>query len=301
MGSQRAATCRQAPNAEKTLIRNIVTTPIAYYGGKLSIVRHLLPMVPEHQVYTENFAGGLTLLFAKEPVKNETINDKNDVVVNFYLVLKNDFQKLNKLIDQSLCSRSMNRYGNDLIRSRDRGENVNKIELAWAFWYTTNFNYARKLGATYSYSQYKSTPTPDTLQNKKREFTEQLVRRIEHCYIENEDYLKVLRSRNVHDAFHYLDPPYFFGKAGLADHGHYRKAFTIDNYVQMLEWCASECKGKFLLSNYNSEVLEQFILKYGWFKREITHRLSAPRKSGTAKVELLVSNYDTPCGTLKLF
>lgn len=37
-------------------------------------------------------------------------------------------------------------------------------------------------------------------------------------------------------------------------------------------------------------------------RRERSHiRLSAPRKSGKAKIEILVSNYSTACGTLKLF
>lgn len=277
-----------------------VKTPIVYYGGKTSILPHLLEMVPVHEVYTETFFGGGTLFFAKKPVKSETINDKNDIVINFYKVLKSNFKKLNRLIDQSLLSRSMNRYGNELIRARSRGKKVDPIELAWAFWYTSNFNYSRKLGATYSYSNHKGTCTPDTIQNKKKEFTQLLVNRIEHAYIENVDALTILKSRNVVDAFHYLDPPYFH-ENGVADHGSYKNSFTEAEYAGLMEWCANECKGKFLLSNYNSQILDHYTKVHGWYKKEITHRIKAPRKSGPAKVEVMVSNYKSACGTIELF
>jgi DNA adenine methylase len=64
-----------------------VKTPIVYYGGKTSIVNHLLDMVPVHEVYTETFFGGGTLFWAKDPVKNETINDRLDIVINFYVAV----------------------------------------------------------------------------------------------------------------------------------------------------------------------------------------------------------------------
>ncbi|MEG1485585.1 MAG: DNA adenine methylase [Bacteroidales bacterium] len=43
-------------------------TPISYYGGKQTLLKHILPLIPEHSLYTEAFAGGYAVLFAKEPV-----------------------------------------------------------------------------------------------------------------------------------------------------------------------------------------------------------------------------------------
>lgn len=63
-------------------------TPINYYGGKISLLAHIMPLIPEHEVYTEIFFGGGTVFFAKNKVKNETINDKSELVVNFYEQLK---------------------------------------------------------------------------------------------------------------------------------------------------------------------------------------------------------------------
>ena len=59
-------------------------TPITYYGGKQTMLKHILPLIPKHEIYTEPFCGGAAVLFAKDPVKAEIINDINQNLTNFY-------------------------------------------------------------------------------------------------------------------------------------------------------------------------------------------------------------------------
>lgn len=33
-------------------------TPITYYGGKQTMLKHILPLIPAHKLYTEAFCGG---------------------------------------------------------------------------------------------------------------------------------------------------------------------------------------------------------------------------------------------------
>ena len=33
-------------------------TPITYYGGKQTMLKHILPLIPSHTLYTEPFWGG---------------------------------------------------------------------------------------------------------------------------------------------------------------------------------------------------------------------------------------------------
>lgn len=275
-----------------------VKTPIVYYGGKTSILNYLLERVPIHEVYTETFFGGGTLFWAKDPSKNETINDRLDLVVNFYRVLRGKYPKLKKLINSTLISRTQHTEATRLIRSHKKGEKIDSVALAWAFWMCTNFSHMNKIGGGYKYSNHCSVSVPMTLQNRKAQFTDLLVSRIENAYIENDDALKILRSRNVPNAFHYLDPPYC-----NADMGHYH-GYTWDEYRDLLQWAAFECKGRFMLSNYNSELLDDFIKVYGWTKKEIVHRTKFARKSGSGKaekVEVIVTNYNSVCNTLNLF
>jgi hypothetical protein len=87
-----------------------------------------------------------------------------------------------------------------------------------------------------------------------------------------------------------------------ADQGHYR-GYTQLEYEALLNWCATECKGKFLLSNYNSEILNDFIQANGWNKKEITIRLQAANTKYKLKekTEVLVWNYNELQGQIKMF
>lgn len=37
-------------------------TPISYYGGKQTLLKHILPLIPSHKLYTEAFCGGAAVL-----------------------------------------------------------------------------------------------------------------------------------------------------------------------------------------------------------------------------------------------
>ena len=46
-------------------------TPISYYGGKQTLLKHILPLIPDHKLYTEAFCGGCAVLFAKASAECE--------------------------------------------------------------------------------------------------------------------------------------------------------------------------------------------------------------------------------------
>ena len=40
-------------------------TPISYYGGKQAMLKTILPLIPEHQIYCEPFFCGGAVFWAK--------------------------------------------------------------------------------------------------------------------------------------------------------------------------------------------------------------------------------------------
>lgn len=275
-------------------------TPISYYGGKQALLSHLLPLVPNHDLYTESYFGGGALFFAKRKSKVETINDRLDIVVNFYEQIQKNFPALKSLISRSLVSRTQHRRAQMIIRRR---KDFPDVYVAWAFWMVTNFSFTNKIGGGIKYSNKQNACITEQMRNKKARFTEWLVNRIEEANIENTDALHVIRRANEKNAFHYIDPPYF-----NADMGHYNSGmvgakdkWTEAKFVELLDLC-EQLKGKFILSNYRSEVLDHYIEKNGWYKKEITKRLAAPMVKVKDKTEVIVLNY-TPTDLLptKLF
>src|SRR6185369_3300901 len=79
--------------------------PLTYFGGKQQLAKHILPLIPKHNLYCEPFFGGGAIYFAKSPSLIEVINDSNGDLINFYKVVKNNCKKLEKEIKATLHSR----------------------------------------------------------------------------------------------------------------------------------------------------------------------------------------------------
>ncbi|MBA7475641.1 hypothetical protein ES707_11013 [subsurface metagenome] len=248
----------------------------------------ILPLIPAHKIYVEPFFGGGSIFFAKGPSFLEVINDLNDNVINFYQVLKTDFQALKKEVEASLMSESLHRKA---LKIYQKPKGHLKIKRAWAFWYVTNFSFANKPGGGWKYdSGSDGSHTGRQCSNRRNGFKE-YAGRLDTVQISCRDALEVIQYRDRENAFFYLDPPY-----PNADQGHY-KGYTEDNMEKLLKILES-VHGKFMLSNYGSELIENYAVRNGWTIREFDLHLSAPRKTGQRKREILVMNYEP---SLKLF
>jgi len=257
-------------------------TPITYYGGKINMLKHILPLIPQHKIYTEAFFGGGAVFFAKEPVESEIINDTNNMVVNFYEVIKTDFDWLKKRIEATCFSRATYKVADVIYRMPNL---FDKKQQAWAFYVATNMGFSCQIGS-WGYDRYgKRTKA---FRNKKIAFDETIHQRLENVQIENNDACKVISSRDTDDAFHYVDPPYI-----NVHQGHY-EGYTKDDYTNLLNTLV-QVKGKFLLSSYPTEILDGYIERFGWYTKTFTKTLSASKgeagKSRKKKIEVLTANF----------
>ncbi len=258
-------------------------TPITYYGGKQQMIKHILPLIPEHKIYVEPFFGGGAVYWAKEPVKCEVVNDVNMNIVNFYEVLKHSYFDLRKRIEATLHSReaykkAMIIYDCPWLFQDD------PVVRAWAFWMATNQGFSTRIGS-WGYDKGKQAVT---IQNKIDNFKEQLSERMRYTQIECNDAHKVINSRDTEDTFCYADPPYID-----SDQGHYG-GYTETHFKRDLNALAT-MKGKFLLSSYPSDILKQYIKDNGWFTMDISKPLSmglSKNKARSKKTEVLTANYD---------
>ncbi len=260
----------------------MLKTPISYYGGKINLLPHILPLIPEHQIYTEPFFGGGAVFFAKAPVRAEVINDTNDQVVNFYQVLKTDFHALKELIEATLSARVTYKTALTIYKMPHL---FTKLQQAWAFYVVTNLGFSGKIGS-WAFDKYGSRAR--SFSNKKLKFVPELSERLQHVLIESNDALKVIEGKDTKDTFHYIDPPYID-----ADQGHYT-GYTEADFCKLLELLCI-VQGKFLLSSYDSEMLQEFAGSQSWFRKEINLPLSASKstssKARVRKVEILTANY----------
>lgn len=257
-------------------------TPITYYGGKLNLISELLPLIPKHRIYTEAFFGGGALFFAKPPTEAEIINDTNNMVVNFYEVVKTNFTELKTKIEATLFSRATYSVAHAIYKMPHL---FDKIQQAWAFYVGTNMGFSCQIGS-WGYDKYSKRVK--AFQNRKLSFDESIFKRLENAQIENNDACKVIASRDTEDAFHYVDPPYI-----NSNQGHYG-GYTESDYINLLKTLA-KVKGNFLLSSYPSDILELYTKEFGWhtktFDKPLSARKAVAGKSRLRKTEVLTANY----------
>ena len=266
--------------------------PITYYGGKQKMLKYILPLIPQHEIYCEAFMGGGAVFFAKEPSKAEIINDINGNVSNFYRVVQSDFDSLKKLINGTLHSRGTYKealaiYKNHAINVVNNNSALNTSKenplRGWAFWVLTNDGFSGKIGSWAM--ERKSNKTGKTLFNKRESFCKEYAKRLDKVSVENRDALEIIKQYDSPETFFYLDPPYID-----SDCGHY-KGYTKADYTKLLE-ALTTLQGKFLLSSYPSEILNQYAEKQNWHRNEIKQKTRVTHRSKKIKTEVLLWNYD---------
>ncbi|MBX7226402.1 MAG: DNA adenine methylase [Chitinophagales bacterium] len=256
-------------------------TPITYYGGKQRLLKYILPLIPQHTLYAEPFTGGGAVFFSKEPSEIEIINDTNQALITFYKITKSDFRRLNKKVQETLHSRVSHKKAQLIYANK---EFFQDIDVAWSVWMLASTSFASMLGAPMGYDVSKQTLTRK-FNNKKKEFTKDLQKRLENANIESRDACHIITSRDTKQTFFYCDPPYF-----NADMGHY-KGYTEQDFERLLK-TLSNIKGKFLLSSYPSELLTKYIKKYNWHTKSITQKHKIVLHEPKEKTEVLTANYE---------
>lgn len=255
-------------------------TPITYYGGKQRLLKYILPLIPKHSLYAEPFTGGGAVFFAKEPSEMEVINDTNKALITFYQVAKSNFRQLNKKIQESLHSRINHKKAQLVYAYPDF---FNDVDVAWSIWMLASTSFASMLGAPFGYDKSKQTMTRK-FANKKENFTKQIQQRLEKAQIESRDACDIIKSRDTKHSFFYCDPPYFNSEMGPY------KGYTEADFERLLQ-TLSKIKGKFLLSSYPSQLLDNYSKEFGWHTKSIKQLHKIDLNRSKEKIEVLTANY----------
>lgn len=261
-------------------------TPITYYGGKQRLAKTIVSMIPSHKIYCEPFFGGGAVFFQKPKAGIEVINDKNDMLINFYLCIQNRFKELQKKIQSTLHSETLYYQAKDIWNGRIE---ATEIEKAWAVWFITNGSFAGSMPGGWKWCNGSSgSHSAIMIRNKREEFKKELHIRLCDTQISCRDAIRIIKERDTPETFFYLDPPY----PGTFQQ-HY-SGYTHKDLFELLH-VLSQIKGKFILSNYWCQTLRWHILKFGWNYKAIDVNLKVANLGKTPvgkRTEILVYNYE---------
>jgi DNA adenine methylase len=161
-----------------------------------------------------------------------------------------------------------------------------ELKRAWALWVLSSQSFAAQLDSSWGFDKSKNR-TAKKIKNARDSFTEVLAIRLQNVSIECADACYIIHSRDSAETFFYCDPSYY-----NANMGHY-DGYSLADYKELLN-TLSKIKGKFLLSSYPSEILDEYTCKHGWYTKTFDMRISVNAKMGAKnqrKTEVLTANY----------
>lgn len=247
------------------------------------MVPTLLTLIPQHKTYVEPFVGGGSLYFAKKPSQVEVINDLNGYVAAFYRVIKNDFDSLNYLIQNTLHDEHT--YKQCRLQYRNRYDQIDDLEKAFVLWVGANMSFGGSVFngsfAITTNSHDRCNPATKLIEKKNRFKT--IKGRLEHTMVLEKNAIDVIKKYDSEDTFIYCDPPYL-----NANQGHY-KGYQLTQFKELLD-IASSSKSKIMISCYWHDIIsryDNFIID----QKQMTTRIIP-----TKKTEIIIRNYKVDNG-----
>lgn len=255
----------------KTATKALRRPALRYHGGKWKLAPWIISHFPEHKVYTEVFGGGGSVLMRKRRSYAEVYNDKWDVVVNVFQVLRDpDLSKeLKRQLELTPFSRVEFNQTGDLCLSEisDPIEKARRTifrSFAGFGSAATNAKYATGFRA----NSNRSGTTPAHDWNNYPNMIPSFVERLKGVVIENRPAIDVLNSHDTTGTLHYVDPPYVHNtrnmKRGNAAYAH---EMTDEDHEELAA-ALMNLKGMVVLSGYRCELYDELFSDWACIQRE---------------------------------
>lgn len=260
---------------------------LRYHGGKFKLAKWIISHFPSHRVYTEAFGGGGSVLMQKPRSYAEVYNDKWDLVVNVFQVLR-DPDKAEQLRQQLILTPFSRTEFNGCSNIHLIGDPIEKarrtIFRSFAGFGSASTNGKYSTGFRSNSNRPGTTPAHDW-QNYPN-YISSFVKRLRGVVIENRDYREIIRQHDGPETLHYLDPPYVHETRNMQrGNAAYEYEFTDEDHQDMASE-VKKLKGKVIISGYDCQLYNE--LFDGWNKVSTGHFADGARK----RVESLWMNYE---------
>lgn len=283
------------PPAVSTLMRKKKLILFGWYGGKFSHLDWLLPLLPSCHHYCEPFAGSAAVLLNRGPSPLETYNDLDGEVTNFFRVLRDEGEALEKAIGLTPFSRE------EFATACTLDPNVTPVERARRF-YIRARQVRTGLAQTATVGRWANCK--DTSRAGMSGVVSRwlggvaqlpaICERLLRVQIENRPAIDVIKLYDSPKTLFYCDPPYIHETRG--DSKAYKYEMTDEQHEELAD-ALNSVKGKVAFSNYDCKLLEKLYPAKRWHKT-----LSQPKTNHSTKgkrTEVLWTNYNPESLTLE--
>lgn len=264
--------------------------PIKFHGGKFYLAPQIVALMPSHKHYVEPFAGGLSVLLAKDPEGvSEVVNDLHGGLCNFWRVMQ--CQAAFDLFKRRLDAVPFSEFE---WKMAERRLLLNEVDVSDAAKF---FVHCRQslAGRMESFAPLSRTRTRRGMNEQASAWINAVDglpavhARLRRVVILNRDALDVIRQQDGPDTLFYLDPPYLHETRSTT--GEYAHEMGGAQHGELLD-LLSTIKGKFLLSGYMSGMYDDHARNCKWNRHdfEIDNK-AASGKTKRKMVECVWTNY----------
>lgn len=233
---------------------------LKYPGSKWNIANQIINLVPEHHSYVEPYFGSGAVLFNKPISAIETVNDLDYDVVNLFRCIREDSEKLARLVAATPYSRSEydDTYRIDtfeiMVSNNPYHKALRFLIRCWqGYGYRTNgYKVGWKndvQGREKSYALLNWYHLPERIL--------EVAERLRQVQIENRPALEVIKRFNYKNVFMYIDPPYVL-KSRVGGQKQYKHEMADADHEELLKELLQN-KAKIMISGYESDMYNEYL------------------------------------------
>lgn len=248
---------------------------IPWIGGKRRLVKHLLPLLPEHTCYCEPFAGAAAMLFYKGISKAEVLNDLNSDLVNLYRVIQHHLEEFCRQFKWALVSREIYAWLQETPPYI-----LTDIQRAARFYYLQRLGFGGKVERRSFGTSVASPPKLNLL--RIEEDLSQAHLRLSRVTIEHLSWQVCVAKYDRPETCFFLDPPYWQTEG-------YGLAFSLDQYEQ-LGAAMRNMKGKAILTINDHPDMRRIFDGFDMRQVGINYTVGGSGK-GAKRQELIITNW----------
>jgi len=224
--------------------------------------KKLLELIPPHEIYVEPFCGAAHLFFRKPKSKKEVLNDKDELIINFFKVLQ-DPSKAEELARRIYFTPHSRKIYYEAYRILEtRYHELSDLEKAYYFIIANAQNFSGRWKAGWAFDIKDNQRWP-RLWNKIPEKILLAVERLKNVQLECDDFEKILKRYDTPKTFFYCDPPYLLDSR--MDSGRdYRVEFSsVEDHERFLK-VVKRVKGKVMITHYAHPLYNKMLKE--WYK-----------------------------------
>jgi DNA adenine methylase len=224
----------------------------------------------------EEFAGGASMFFLRQPAAVEVLNDVNGEIINLYRVIKNHLDEFAKQFRFMVSSRQLFE-----LNKATPPHVLTDIQRAARFLYLQKLSFGSKVSSQTFGTSPSSPPRFNIL--RLEEDLSQAHLRLSRAWIEHLDWDDCLAKWDREYTLHFLDPPYYETEG-------YGVPFPLEEYEKIAEAMAT-MKGSAILTINDHLVMRRIFSSFPHDTAKIDYTIGGGGK-GKGRQELIYRNWE---------